>query len=386
MVHSPHRRAFLAAASSASLCLPFGRAFSQTTADLKIGFLMPLTGGAGKLGQMMLEGSQLAVEQVNAGGGISGRKVQLLPEDSQALARNGIDGFRKLVDVDGTPVIITGWTSVSAAIAPLATQSKTYLLSGSTASPAVRSISPYFQSTWMYDDESVRLILPYARKELKVSKLGIVTVINDLGAGLSAAIKKDWQAMPGTSLIEEAHQAQESNFRPMLLKLLADKPDAIYITSSVGKQAAQIVRQAKDLGYDGYFLSFGALEDPEVLALGEKAEKCIYTAPAFDVKSSDPATKQFIESFTAKFGRAPNVHQANHFDLIKIIQAVSDGIEKQGGPIDGEKFRRVFMEKYPEYVGVAGRYRFNFNDGSVLRSTVVKTIRDGAFTTIANLS
>ena len=130
------------------------RAIAQTQ-PLKIGFLMPLTGGAGRLGQMMLEGSQLALEEINAAGGITGRKLELITEDSQALARNGIDGFRKLVDVDGVPIIITGWTTVSVAIAPLATQSKTYLISGSTASPAVRSISPYFQSTWMYDDESV---------------------------------------------------------------------------------------------------------------------------------------------------------------------------------------------------------------------------------------
>lgn len=379
-----NRRAFLGAAlaSTVELCLSQSRVFAQGAGDLKIGFLMPLTGGAGRLGQMMLEGSQLAVEQINAAGGVAGRKMQLLSEDSQALARNGIDGFRKLVDVNGTPVIITGWTSVSAAIAPLATQSKTYLLSGSTASPAVRGISPYFQSTWMYDDESVRLILPYARKELKIAKIGIVTIISDLGAGLSAAIKKDWQAMEGTSFVEESHQAQETNFRPMLLKLLGAKPDAIYITSSVGKQAAHIVRQAKDLGYDGYFLSFGALEDPEVLALSDKAEKCVYTAPAFDVNSTDPATKQFVETFTAKFGRAPNVHQANHFDLIKIIQAVYE----KGTIADGAEFREVFMERYPEYNGVAGRYRFNFGDGSVLRSTVVKTVRNGAFTTIANLS
>ena len=150
------RRALVAGAAVVGLG---HRAIAQTQ-RLKIGFLMPLTGGAGRLGQMMLEGSQLAVEEVNSAGGVRGRKLELITEDSQALARNGIDGFRKLVDVDGASVIITGWTTVSVAIAPLATQSKTYLISGSTASPAVRSISPYFQSTWMYDDESVRTHSP----------------------------------------------------------------------------------------------------------------------------------------------------------------------------------------------------------------------------------
>lgn len=379
------RRSFLAVTAAAASLGFAGRVWANSPA-FKVGFLMPLTGGAGKLGQMMLQGSQLAVEQVNAAGGIAGRPIELLPEDSQALARNGIDGFRKLVDINGVPVIITGWTSVSVAIAPLATQSKVYLLSGSTASPAVRGVSPYFQSTWMYDDESVRLILPYARHELKIGKLGVVRVISDLGAGLSAAIKRDWQKLGGSSIVEEEHQAQESNFRGLLLKMMAEKPDAMYITSSVGKQAAQIVRQARELGYEGYFLSFGALEDPEVLALGPKAEKCFYTAPAFDASSSDPNIKKFVEAFTAKFGSRPNVHQANHYDLIKLIQAASEPIEKAGKQTSGEALREAVMAKFPEYIGVAGRYRFDFKDGSVLRSTVVKTVRGGAFVKMADLS
>jgi hypothetical protein len=74
--------------------LPFANstAFSQTGAQtsFKLGFLMPLTGGSGKLGQMMLEGAQLAVEEINSAGK---RKIDLIPEDSQALAKNGIDGF-----------------------------------------------------------------------------------------------------------------------------------------------------------------------------------------------------------------------------------------------------------------------------------------------------
>jgi ABC-type branched-subunit amino acid transport system substrate-binding protein len=376
------RRVFVAGAAMVGVA---HKAIAQNQ-PLKIGFLMPLTGGAGRLGQMMLEGSQLAIEEVNGAGGIKGRKVELITEDSQALARNGIDGYRKLADVDGVPIIITGWTTVSVAIAPLATQSKVYLLSGSTASPAVRGLSPYFQSTWMYDDESVRLILPYARNNLKVDKLGVLTVISDLGAALSSSIKQEWQKLGGSAVIEENHQIQEANFRPMLLKMLAEKPDAIYITTSVGKQAAQLVRQARDLGYEGYFLSYGAFEDPEIQALGAKADKCFYSSPKYDAASADPTTKAFVDSFSKKLGRPPNVHQANHYDLIKIIQTVSERVMDQSGQLNGEAFRAALVANYPQYSGVGGLYRFNFSDGSVLRSSVVKTVKDGVFVTLSDLN
>lgn len=351
----------------------------------KVGFLMPLTGGSGKLGQMMLEGAQLALDEINGGAGINGRKIALIQEDSQGLAKNGIDGFRKLVDIDKTPVIITGWTAVSVATAPLATETKTFLISGSTASPAVRNVSPYFQSTWMFDDESVKLILPYARSKLSIAKLGILTIISDLGAGLSASIKADWKRLGGDEPLEESFQAQETNFRPTLLKMIAAKPDAIYITSSNGKQAAQIVRQARDLGYEGYFLSFGAFEDPEVLALGDKCGKCIYTAPAFDASNGSEQTKAFAAAFSKKFGRMPNVHHANHYDLIQMFKVVSERLAKDGKPFTGETFRAQLMSSMPVYDGAGGRYTFNFKDGSVLRSTLVKTVKGGAFVTIQAL-
>jgi branched-chain amino acid transport system substrate-binding protein len=377
-----NRRTMLAAMSTAPLWATGAFAQGAAAETYKIGFLMPLTGGSGKLGQMMLEGAQLAVEEINSAGK---QKIELIAEDSQALAKNGIDGFRKLVDVDRVPFIITGWTSVAVAIAPLATTSKTYLLSASSASPALRAVSPYFQSTWMFDDETVKLILPYAADQLKISRLGILTEVSDLGAALSESIKREWKRLGKEITVEESFQAKETNFRPSLLKILATKPDAIYTTSSNGKLSAQVVRQARDLGYEGSFLSYGAFEDPEVLAIGQKAEKCFYTSPAFDAASGSDATKSFVDKFTKKFGRPPNVHQANHYDLIDMFSKVSANLARASKPVTGESFRDEFAANFATYAGAGGGYRFDFKDGSVRRSTVVKTIKDGAFVKVASL-
>lgn len=346
----------------------------------KVGFLMPLTGGSGKLGQMMLEGAQLACEEINAE---SNQKIELIVEDSQALAKSGIDGFRKLADVDGVPFIITGWTAVVAAIAPIATQSKVFLMSASSASPALRSISPYFQSTWMFDDETVKLILPYAVRNLNVNKLALLTEISDLGSALAVSIKREWSKLGKTLSIEENFQSKEINFRPSLLKILATKPDAIYNTSSNGKLSAQVVRQARELGFEGVFLSYGAFEDPEVLAIGKKADNCYYTAPKFD-PSANEAAKNSVAAFTRKFGRPPNIHQASHYDLIRLYSAIVRS-GSVGAPISGEALRAELMSKYKTYDGAAGRYRFDFSDGSVLRPTAIKTVKDSAFVTIADL-
>ncbi len=360
-------------------------ALAQSADVQKIGFLMPLTGGSGKLGQMMMEGSSVAVEEINGAGGAGGKRIALDPEDSQALAQQGIDGFRKLTDIDKVNFIITGWTSVVMAVAPLAERTKTYLLSASTASPAVRGVSPYFQSTWMFDDETVKLILPYAKSKLKVKRLAVMTVMTDLGTTLRDAVKQDWERLGGTLVSDESHQQEETNFRPTMIKMLAANPDAIYLTTSNGKQTAQIVRQARELGYKGIFLSYGAMEDPELLAIGDKAEGCYYSSPAYDPAGTNPATRHFVDLFKKKYGRVPNVHQANHYDLIQMYKVAADALAKQNKPITGAALREYFVGNMPTYHGASGDYRFNYKDGSVLRSSIVKTIKNGKFIRLDNL-
>jgi len=376
------KHAGLAAAASIVPVISLAQAAREPR---RIGFLMPLTGGSGKLGQMMLEGAALAVEEVNAGPGAGGRPVELVQEDSQALAQQGIAGFRKLVDVNKTEVIFTGWTSVVSAIAPVASEAKVMLVSASTASPAVRGISPYFQSTWMFDDETVKLILPYAKDKLKVKSLGILTVVSDLGSALAQAVKADWTRIGGAIAAEDVHQPGEASFRPILLKMLNARPDAIYLTSSNGKQLAQIVRQARELGYKGAFLSYGAFEDPEVLALGAQADGCYYSSPSYDAASPSAAGRKFVDAFQKKHGRLPNVHQANHYDLVMLYAMVADGLTKQNKALTGASFREYLTTSVPRYQGAAGDYRLNYKDGSVLRSSIVKVVRDGKFTKLDDL-
>ena len=124
-----------------------------------------------------------------------------MPSMEGGRERHWIDGFRKLAEVDKVPFVITGWTAVVAAIAPLATESKVYLLSASSASPALRSVSPYFQSTWMFDDETVRLILPYAAQ-----KLDVEVPFGDGPAAVKAAVEHlGYVQIDTINVIERCH-------------------------------------------------------------------------------------------------------------------------------------------------------------------------------------
>lgn len=349
-----------------------------------IGYHMPLTGAYGKVGTLWEQGTLLAVDEINAKGGVNGRPIKLVPEDTRGLAKEGVDAFQKLVDVDKVKFMITGYTAVAVAVAPLATSTKTFLLSASTASPALRNISPYFFSGWMYDDETIKLLLPYAKQKLGVKKLAIMTVMTDLGTGLSAAAKKVWAEQGGEMVGEGTHQQEALNYRPTLIKLLAAKPDAIYITTSA-KEAALIVKQARELGFKGLFLSFGAFEQPDILAIADKAEGSYFTAPAFDAESQAPVTKAFVAAFKKKYHATPNLHHANHYDLVYMFKIMAEDVYRQGKPYNGETLREAFHAKLKEYRGASGIFKFNLADGSVVRPTILKTVKDGKFVKVDTL-
>lgn len=350
----------------------------------ELGYLMPLTGGYGKNGQLWMQGVTLAIEEINSRGGVNGRPIKLIPEDSRGLAKEGVDGFQKLVDVNGVKFIITGFTATAVAIAPLATNTKTFLLSASTASPALRNISPYFFSGWMYDDETIKLLLPYAKRKLGINRLAVMTVMTDLGTGLSAAAKKVWKEVGGEFGGEGTHQLEALNYRPTLIKLLAEKPDAIYITTSA-KEASLIVRQAREVGFKGTFLSFGAFEQPDILAIADKAEGSYFTAPSFDASSEAPVTKAFVAAFKKKFNDVPNLHVANHYDLVYMYKLIAEEVARQGKPYTGENLRAAFVAKMKEYRGASGIFKFDMHDGSVVRPTILKTVKDGKFVKVDTL-
>ncbi|MEX0872731.1 MAG: ABC transporter substrate-binding protein [Aquisalimonadaceae bacterium] len=354
-----------------------GTAQAQRDEPVKLGVLLALTGGSGQLGQMMLQGSALAADEINEAGGIRGRPLELVPEDSRGLARQGLDGLRKLIDVDRVQVAITGWTPVVVAVAPVAERREVYLISASTATPAVRGLSPYFQSAWMYDDASVKALLPYAKEHLDVQRLGLFTIQNDLGLALAPPIKQAWDSMGGELVAEESHQAAETNFRPSLMRMLHRNPDAIFVTSSVGHQAAQIIRQARELGYQGLFLSNGYIEAPEVMGLGSRADGTYYNSADYDPSGDRELTATFARNFRDRHDRLPNIHEANHYDLVYMYKKAAEALIDEGKPVTGASVREYFVNNMPTYEGAAGDYAFNFEDGSVVRSMVVKTFKDG---------
>lgn len=132
--HTATRRSLLAGAAALAGSAAFPRLTLAQGAPIKIGTLTPLTGAGGPYGPVMVKAVKAVIDEVNAAGGVLGRKVELISEDDQTSPEAGVRAARKLIDVDKVSAILGTWaSSVTTAVAPLCWESKTFLATVSGA-------------------------------------------------------------------------------------------------------------------------------------------------------------------------------------------------------------------------------------------------------------
>ena len=218
---------------------------SAAAQDIVIGALLPLTGPAAPVGLEQQQGVQFAVDRLNAAGGIRGRKVTVQYEDSQGKPDVGVLSFNKLVDLHNVPVVMTAFSSVSLAIAPLATRKKVVVVNPAAQSNKLGDASPYLFNTIPLVRDETGAITNYLLKTLNKKTAAIV--YENAAAGIDGKddFKRLFEAGGGKVIAEEPVEFGQTNYRPTLLKAAAAKPDIVFTVITQGhptyvEQAAQI--------------------------------------------------------------------------------------------------------------------------------------------------
>lgn len=265
------KKIFAGAAIAASL-MAGGAA---RAADLVIGGLFPMSGSNAEYGQIFSSGINLAVEHVNADKKLSG-KLSVVYEDSQGLPMQGVIGMNKLVNVSQTPFVMTGFTGVSKAVAPVATRTKTVVVNGGGVGPDLAELGEYFWNTIPLVNLEVRAIVPYLVKEKNLKRIALVYVDDPLGQSvlkeLTSALKESGGELAGTFSVPVTAQ----QFAGIAAKVRDSKPDVVYI-ASYGSQEVQIVKQLRDNGVSQQLAGYSAFSIPSVQALPE-ARGLLYTS------------------------------------------------------------------------------------------------------------
>lgn len=344
--------------------------------EIKIGCLFPLTGSGSLWGQNGKKGVELAVEEINGAGGILGKKVRVIYEDSQTEPKTAVSAFQKLVDIEGVKVSIVDMISSNVlAVAPIANEKKVVIISPGASSPEITTAGDYVFRNWPSDALQGEEAASIAHERLGWKQVAIFYINNEYGKGLRNVFLKKFTSLGGQIMIEEAFEQGASDFKTSISKFRRTKLDGVYLVG-YPKEVPIIVKQARELKLDVNFLGTETFEDPGMLEqAGGAAEGVLYLLPKSPAPESGMA-RHFREAFKAKFGEDPGVPADVAYDALLILKWA---IEKVG--YDPEKVKnQLYLLK--NWEGASGITTFDSN-GDAIKPFDLKTIKSGQFTLYA---
>ncbi|MXW29803.1 MAG: ABC transporter substrate-binding protein [Chloroflexi bacterium] len=217
----------------------------------RIGVMESLTGAGETYGTVANQSKQMAADEINAAGGIDGRMLEFVVEDSKCNAADAIAAYHKLTDVDGVKIILG--TSCSAAmlgVAPLAEADGVILFSGLASNPDIAKAGDYIFRTQISDIE-VGIATGNTLWADGIRTLATITEATDYAAGVRRTSVAQFEQRGGSVVGAESYASDIADFRTQLTKLFEADPDALHIVPQSEFSAGTIMKQARELGYEG---------------------------------------------------------------------------------------------------------------------------------------
>ena len=285
---------------------------------IKIGTVGPLTGDIASYGLSTKNGVEVAVDEFNQNGGINGKKVVLISEDTRGDQTEAANAASKLIEQDKVTAIVGGVVSSETMTAgPIADDAKVVMISSSSTATGVPEIGDYVFRNCLSDEVQAIQLAEYAVENLGHKKFAIMYTNNDYGLSVKDAFEKKARELAEVTGVETYNDG-EKDFRAQLTKIKNTNPDALYIAGYY-TEAAKIAQQAKDQGLDAKILGADGFYSPVLIELGGKAvDGAVFTAGFFTDDPSENA-QNFVKAYQDKFNSLPDMFAAQAYDAAMIL-------------------------------------------------------------------
>jgi branched-chain amino acid transport system substrate-binding protein len=220
---------------------------SGAAGPVVIGSIDPLTGSNAIQGTDMQRGEQLALEQINAAGGVCGRPLKIIWEDTESSAKGGMAAVHKLVEINKVHLIVGAYSSgISLPTGQWTNSKKVIQISEASTSPKLRQIGPYFFNVMGLDEVMGTKLAEFAM-ESGAKTFASITVNNPFGIGIEIWTKKTIEKAGRKWLAAVRYDEKKSDYRAELERLFAKKPEAVFFTA-YGTESKLILKQAYEMG------------------------------------------------------------------------------------------------------------------------------------------
>jgi branched-chain amino acid transport system substrate-binding protein len=335
---------------------------------LLIGSVGSLTGPEASFGTPVRDGIQFAVEQVNAAGGVKGRKVELRAYDSQGRLEDSVSAAQRLVSKDRVLLILGEVSSSSSlAIADVAQAARVPMVTPSATHPDVTRKGDYIFRTCFIDPFQGQAMARFARESLKLERVSILQDgRNAYSLGLSQAFQQAFTRLGGTIVSIEGYSKGDTDFRSPLLAVKKVKPQALYLPGFYG-EVGVIGRQAQEVGLRLPLLGGDGWESERLLELAGNSLEGSYYSTHYAVDNPSPELRRFVAEYQARYGQPPDVSAALGYDAARVALAAMERAESLTGPAI-----RDALAKTKDFPSVSGTISLDADRNPVKPAVILK--------------
>lgn len=342
--------------------------------SITIGTVTTNSGTAAAYGEAEVKGFELAVSEINAKGGINGKKVKLESMDDKGDATEASNAYNKLAG-DNNVLAVAGPTisATTAAVAPLADQSKLVTIAPAATSDSIET-GNYLFRTCFKDSYQGEIAAKYAAETLKVKKVAVLYGTGDpyssgVGKAFVAAAKKN-----GLDVVaeENSSSADDTEYSSQLQKIEASGAEFLYAPYYYSTVGPYIVPQARAVGYEGYIMGPDGYDGLKTTGNKANYNKVLYTTHYSPDDKSNTKVQQFITSYKkANNGESPNTFTALGYDSVYMFKRA---IEQAGENATRADIRNAIAGM--SFSGVTGAFTLD-KHGSPKKSVIVLEMSDG---------
>ena len=359
-----------------ALMLGLSSGLAQAADTIKIGLLAPLTGFASADGFSVLESVKLAVEKVNAEGGVLGKQIELVYYDDAADSKQAVALANKLISQDKVTAFVAGSYSMpSRAVAPIFDEEEIPLVAAYALHPDLTKGDYTFRNGFLGTTEG--RVAAYTALELfKANKVALITSDNDFGQTLSQGFNEYLKKVGREKdlVLHQTYPGSEKDFKVYLSKIKDAAPDVVFF-SGYYFQTGPGLKQAQEMGIkDIRFIGEQGADSPKTSEIAGDAAEGFVILTNLDRDDPRPVVQDYLKAYRERHKIEPDMVGASAYDAFMII---IDAI-KTSGSTKGKDIRDAIAAT-KDYDGLTGVITGFDAAGEVIKPVQLQVIKDGKF-------
>lgn len=369
------KRALWAAAAMAALMIGAQARAEEAPKSYPIGAVLAMSGQASWYGQVMSQGIQQAVDEINAKGGIDGVPLEIFIEDHKGGGgQEGVAAMNRLLSLHHVKAVLTSFSAPTLGIAPIADQEKILLVNGGGVSNSLVGLSKYLFHIRSLASDLGRAAVTEAH-DMGLKKLAQLHWKNDAGDSIVHAVVPAWEKMGGKIVATEAVPQGTTNMDTQMAKVRASNPDVIGVWMFT-PESGLALKRIREFGMKQPVIGVEFTANDAKVA-GANAEGYLYANDYFAPSNDNPWSERFAEGYKKRYGADPEFYAANYYEGTYLIAELIRRAKAKGGDYwNGEALRQALWEK-PVFDSVYGKTMTFQENGVALKRVGLFKVEDG---------